>query len=241
MGKIICLLTQWFYGLKCNCGHYPLSVTVICLPISTRCLFNLAIHTPLWKVNMGDRVCWWLGLLMCCCHSFPQTPFPIWFSESGWPNILIDLIDFTKCCHYDTKWALPRKWALVSFQIFSASYLHPCTSFVRIHGHTHTSARTHTQHVPDNHQLQGTLHCFSSVLITPGLDRRFSQRAIEGDGVYKCVFWGGMGGGDGGVRMRGHCCCQSFVTLGSSIYHSIIQESNQPDCCLFISLWTTSN
>lgn len=107
------------------------------------------------------------------------------------------------------------------------SLVSPSMHFFCLHSWAHSHKHAHTQHVPDNHQLQGTLHCFSSVLITPGPDHRFSQRATEGDGVYTCVFWGGMGGWGWGVRMRGHCCCQSFVTLDSPIYHSIIQEERQ--------------
>lgn len=49
MEKPAWLSTQWFYGLKSNCGHYPLSVMVISLSIPTRCLLTPAIHTPLWK------------------------------------------------------------------------------------------------------------------------------------------------------------------------------------------------
>lgn len=47
MGKAVRLLTQRFYGLKSNCGHYPLSVMVISLSIPTRCLLTTAIHTLL--------------------------------------------------------------------------------------------------------------------------------------------------------------------------------------------------
>lgn len=54
--------------------------------------------------------------------------------------------------------------------------LHSCA-------YTYESTHAHMHHTPDNHQLQGTLYCFSSMLITSGLDPRFSERAAEGDGV----------------------------------------------------------
>lgn len=109
------------------------------------------------------------------------------------------------------------------------SLLHSCAYK---YGGTHT--HTHVHHAPDNHQRQGTLYCFSSMLITSGLDPRFSQRAAEGDGVdvdvcvcvrerrersvCVCVLGEGLAG------WRGHCCCQSIVTQDSPKYHSIIQD-----------------
>lgn len=119
-----------------------------------------------------------------------------------------------------------------SFGLFP-SFFH----FIHVHAQTHT----HTHHAPDNHQVQGTLYCFSSMLITSGLDPRFSQRAAKGDGVYAnvcvcvceerevCVLGEGLAG------WRGHCCCQSIVTLdiisqynpgGETQQHN---ETNQPD------------
>ena len=92
-------------------------------------------------------------------------------------------------------------------------FMCPFIHFFSTHTHSHTtplitiSSRAH--------------YCFSSVLITSGLDPRFSQRAAEGDGVYAnvCVWaecWGLAG-------WRGHCCCQSIVTPDSPKHHSIIQ------------------
>lgn len=55
MGRPVWLLTEWFYGLKSNCGHYPLSVMAISLSIPTRCLLTAAIHTLLWRYTEGTE------------------------------------------------------------------------------------------------------------------------------------------------------------------------------------------
>ena len=133
--------------------------------------------------------------------SLADRPTLFFFSASSVSSNWLWLIGLIKCCCWGARkkkksttaefYSLllaPKSPLKLSF-VFVSSFpplnlpIHSLLPFACMCTHTHTLTHrdTHAHHAPDNHQLQGTLYCFSSVLITSGLDLRFSQRAAEGD------------------------------------------------------------
>lgn len=158
---------------------------VISLSIPARCLLAPAIHTPLWKVNRGDGVCWVLAVnvLLQPLTSLSASSllrfnlllkFKNWFRDVPCGD---DISAWLKCTqvHFGL---VPSFFPSIPRCLF-----HSCAG-------THRGTNPHATPLITI-SSGATLYCFSSMLITSGLDPRFSQRAAKGDGVHVnvCV-WG---------------------------------------------------